>query len=51
MNEVVNHYGKHTESEINVGGALRDGAKKIFRGTIDLRPALPILSETSWKMY
>ena len=35
MNEVVNHYGKHTESEINVGGALRDGAKKIFRGTID----------------
>lgn len=37
MNEVVNHYGKHTESEINVGGALRDGAKKIFRGTIDFK--------------
>ena len=37
MNEVVNHFGKHTESEINVGGALRDGAKKIFRGTIDFK--------------
>ena len=24
MNEVVNHFGKHTESEINVGGALRE---------------------------
>ena len=33
MNEVVNHFGKHTESEINVGGALRDGAKKIGSGT------------------
>ena len=22
MNEVVNHFGKHTESEINVGGLL-----------------------------
>lgn len=37
MNEVVNHFGKHTESEINVAGALRDGAKKIFRGTIDFK--------------
>lgn len=37
MNEVVNHFGKHTESEINVAGALRDSAKKIFRGTIDFK--------------
>lgn len=37
MNEVVNHFGKATESEINVSGALRDGAKKIFRGTIDFK--------------
>ena len=37
MNEVVNHFGKHTESEINVNGALRDSAKKIFRGTIDFK--------------
>ena len=37
MNEVVNHFGKYTESEINVTGALRDCAKKIFRGTIDFK--------------
>ncbi len=37
MNEVVNHFGRCTESEINVAGALRDGAKKIFRGTIDFK--------------
>ena len=37
MNEVVNHFGRCTESEINVQGSLRDGAKKIFRGTIDFK--------------
>lgn len=37
MNEVVNHLGRCTESEINVQGSLRDGAKKIFRGTIDFK--------------
>ena len=37
INEVVNHLGRCTESEINVQGSLRDGAKKIFRGTIDFK--------------
>ena len=37
LNEVVNHFGKHTECEINASGALRDSAKKIFRGTIDFK--------------
>ncbi len=37
MNLVVNHWGKNTESEIDASGALRDEAKKIFRGTIDFK--------------
>lgn len=37
MNMVVNHYGKHTECEINASGALRDAAQKVFRGTIDFK--------------
>lgn len=35
INDVVRHVGKHTESEINAGGALSDRARKLFRGTID----------------
>lgn len=31
------HYGRSTKSEINASGALRDFAKKIFRGTIDFK--------------
>ena len=37
MNLVVNHWGKNTESEIDATGALKDEAKKIFRGTIDFK--------------
>jgi Fe-S cluster assembly protein SufD len=37
MNLVVEHRGQKTKSEINVSGALDDAAKKIFRGTIDLK--------------
>ena len=34
MNLVVNHWDQKTTSEINAAGALKDDAKKIFRGTI-----------------
>jgi len=34
VNVVVNHYGKNTECEIDTSGALKDAAKKVFRGTI-----------------
>lgn len=37
MNVVANHFGKNTKSEIQVAGALKDAAKKIFRGTIDFK--------------
>lgn len=37
INLVANHFGRKTKSEINANGALRDAAKKIFRGTIDFR--------------
>lgn len=37
INLVADHYGPKTESVINVSGALKDGAKKIFRGTIDFK--------------
>lgn len=37
MNLVVEHFGQRTKSEINASGALDDAAKKIFRGTIDLK--------------
>ena len=37
MNLAVNHFGQKTTSEINAAGALKDDAKKIFRGTIDFR--------------
>lgn len=37
MNLNVVHQGKHTRSEINASGALRDAARKIFRGTIDFQ--------------
>ena len=35
MNYCVRHIGKKTECAINAGGALRDTAFKLFRGTID----------------
>lgn len=37
INIVINHIGKRSESDINVNGALKDGAKKTFRGTIDFK--------------
>mgnify|MGYP000216556075 CR=1 FL=1 len=37
INLVANHYGKHTESEIEANGALKDSAQKVFRGTIDFK--------------
>ena len=37
LNLVVNHWGQKTTSEINAAGALKDDAKKIFRGTIDFK--------------
>ena len=37
MNLVVTHWGQKTTSEINAAGALKDDAKKIFRGTIDFQ--------------
>ncbi len=35
LNLVVDHWGQKTTSEINAAGALKDDARKIFRGTID----------------
>lgn len=35
MNYLVRHCGKNTDCVINAGGSLRQGAEKIFRGTID----------------
>lgn len=37
INVFANHLGKKTESEINVNGALKDAAKKTFKGTIDFK--------------
>lgn len=37
INLTADHYGKKTASQINAAGALKDGAKKIFRGTIDFK--------------
>ncbi len=37
INIVINHIGKRSESDINVNGALKDGAIKTFRGTIDFK--------------
>ena len=37
MNLAVDHHGQKTTSEINAAGALKDDAKKIFRGTIDFK--------------
>ena len=36
-NMTADHYGKNTESEIKAAGALKDAAKKTFRGTIDFK--------------
>ena len=37
INLTVEQIGKNTVSEINAAGALMEGAKKIFRGTIDFK--------------
>ena len=37
INYAVNHIGRKTVSNINANGTIADTAKKIFRGTIDLR--------------
>ncbi len=37
INYVACQRGQKTKSEINVNGALRDKAEKVFRGTIDFR--------------
>ena len=37
LNLAVNHWGQKTTSEISAAGALKDDAKKIFRGTIDFK--------------
>lgn len=37
LNYLAQHYGPHSRSSILVHGALKGEAKKIFRGTIDLK--------------
>lgn len=37
INIFADHMGKRTESDINVNGALRDAASKVFKGTIDFK--------------
>ena len=37
INLAVNHWGQKTTSEISAAGALKDDARKIFRGTIDFK--------------
>ena len=37
MNYVALHYGKNTNSQMEVNGTLEEGGKKIFRGTIDFQ--------------
>ena len=37
INYAARHRGKRTESEIFVNGVLRQGAEKVFRGTIDFQ--------------
>lgn len=37
MNFVANHYGKDTHSIITSDGVLQEGARKIYRGTIDFK--------------
>ncbi len=37
MNYIANHYGRHTNCDIDCLGVLRDQAFKLFRGTIDFK--------------
>ncbi len=37
MNFVANHYGKKTNCVMTADGVLRDGARKLYRGTIDFK--------------
>lgn len=37
LNYIANHHGKKTKCRMNVFGALKDKAKKTYRGTIDLK--------------
>jgi Fe-S cluster assembly scaffold protein SufB len=37
LNYLINHIGRRTISNIETKGALKDRAKKVFRGTIDFK--------------
>ena len=37
LNLAVDHLGRNTQSAIDVSGALKDSARKVFRGTIDFK--------------
>ena len=37
LNLIANHYGKKSESKINVGGILKGKSDKLFKGTIDFK--------------
>ncbi|MDY4920805.1 MAG: SufD family Fe-S cluster assembly protein [Phascolarctobacterium sp.] len=37
MNFIANHYGKKTECNMTADGVLKEGAFKIYRGTIDFK--------------
>ena len=37
LNLAVDQQGRSTRSDIDVSGALKDGARKVFRGTIDFK--------------
>lgn len=37
MNYAANHFGRRTKSRMDVKGVLADGARKLFRGTIDFK--------------
>lgn len=37
INYVMNHYGRHSKSDIVVKGALNDHAEKTFKGTLDFK--------------
>lgn len=38
MNFIANHYGKRTTCAMTADGVLQEGAKKLYRGTIDFKP-------------
>lgn len=38
MNFVANHYGRKTNCLMTADGVLKEGARKLYRGTIDFKP-------------